>query len=184
LKCGDDHPYITRSAPSSRRRRSAPPDVAPVRGHESRHLAQPLQRLPCADKQRRSGRVNTGAAGVPHRIPTVRVRRVAPHTKPTDKTAFPGTRRHGCYYGLTTPDRPLCRQCRAGAVDSSRGPGGYRPSCKRQVSGSNPLTGSTSLSAKRPSHLRKPQHFARSRSCCYMLGYIVSWPPGTIRCCT
>ena len=39
-----------RSAPSSRRRRSVPPDVAPVRGHESRHLAQPLQRLPCAEQ--------------------------------------------------------------------------------------------------------------------------------------
>ena len=133
----------TESAPSSRRRRSAPPDVAPVRGHESRHLCSaPTAAAMCGTSSAGPGESIPELRAFPTESPQVRVRRVAPHKKPTDKMAFPGTRRHGCYHGRTTPNRPLCRQCRAGAVDSSRGPGGYRPSCKRQVSGSNPLTGS------------------------------------------
>ena len=34
------------------------------------------------------------------------------HRKPTDETAFPGTRRHGCWRGLESPDKPLCRRDR------------------------------------------------------------------------
>jgi hypothetical protein len=121
------------------------PDVAQSEGASRAILLSPVQRLPYAEHAAEVPEESIpDLQAFPTESPQVRVRGAAPHTKPTDKTAFPGTWRHGCYHGPTTPDGPLCRQCRAGAVDSSRGPGGYRPSCKRQVSGSNPLTGSQS----------------------------------------
>ena len=59
-----------------------------------------------------------------------------------------------------------------------------QPPCKRQVSGSIPLTGSTSIPAKCRSDLLESWYLAGSRSRRCILGHGLSRPSGTVRCCT
>ena len=73
------------------------------------------------------------AACSPHKIPTSPGSGDDPHKIPMDKTALSGTRRHGCYHGRVSPDRPLCRQSGLTVLTAAGAPGSDRPPPKRLV---------------------------------------------------
>jgi len=59
-------------------------------------IATPASAICAAGQAGGSAEAADRPAGVPTESPQVRARGGDPHRKPTDETALPGTRRHGC----------------------------------------------------------------------------------------
>jgi hypothetical protein len=118
--------------------------------HDPRELASTLKFAPRSIlRARHDVGICAGALGGPGTSPScVSSSPQNPHKSGAAEwfpTESPRTIRHSPAHGgtdanmpFTTPDRPLCRQCGASDLETSRGPGGYRPSEKRKVGGSTP----------------------------------------------